>query len=359
MAAVGVGDPVRLVEHQQVAAHRRLLDRAAHDRGVGVDLLLAGGEADGAGRQLGRQPGVGLVRELAQRRGVDPAAVLLQREEGVVGLAGVGRAEVEDDVLGARRADGELGLGAVHPALLGELLDAGGRAVVGAGLGIADDVALTASVRLLSIGVLRGNTHRGNMPLVGGSRGGSARARAVPAAADPTEGNSGNPPNMPGRRGVRRHATPPGPRRAAAPRRRGRGSPPPRRRCGAGRPAGRRRPVGHGHRAAHRVVLDGVCRPQRGADRQHPVGHGGPAAASSGGRRSAARGRRAGRPRCGPPVAGRRCRGHAVDGWTTTTRIPSAARRRAALHTCRDCRRRTEPAAVRAARARAPARVIE
>ena len=121
VAAVGVGDPVRLVEHQEVAAHGRLLHGAADDRGVGVDLLLAGGEADGAGRELRGQPRVGLVGQLAQRRGVDAAAVLGQRDEGVVGLAGVGRPEVEDDLLGAGGAHGELGLGAVHPALLGEL----------------------------------------------------------------------------------------------------------------------------------------------------------------------------------------------------------------------------------------------
>ena len=52
-------------------------------------------------------------------------------------------------------------------------------------------------------------------------------------------------------------------------------------------------------------------------------------------------------------------RGQGLGGWTTTTRIPSAARTRAALHTWRDCRRRTEPAATRVARARTPARVIE
>ena len=302
MAAVGVGDPVRLVEDQEIAAHRRLLDRAAHDRGVGVDLLLAGRESDGAGRQLGGQPGVGLVRELAQRRGVDAAAVLLQREEGVVGLARVGRAEVEDDVLGARRAHGELGLGAVDPALLGEPLDAGRRAVVGRG---SQRSRTTLRLRRRSrSGYCGGTLTGGNKPLVGGSRGGSARV-AVPASADPTEGNSGNPPDMPGARGVRRHGPPPGPPRAAAPPRRGRGSATTSStvRGGGGQRPGVG-PVGHGHRAAHRVVLAGVGRPERGADGQHAGRPRRPSPASSGGRRSAGRGRRARRPRCGPRCAG-------------------------------------------------------
>ena len=125
-----------------------------------VDLLLAGGEADGARRELRGEALVGLVRQLAQRRGVDPAAVLGQRQQRLVGLAGVGRPEVEDDLLGADGADRELRLGALHPALLGEALDAGGGAVVVAGPALTRVGALSAAG-----GVLRGFTHRSEASL--------------------------------------------------------------------------------------------------------------------------------------------------------------------------------------------------
>jgi hypothetical protein len=164
VAAVGVGDPVRLVEHQHLAAVRGLLHRAADDRREGVDLLLAGREADGALRQLGGQLGVGLVGQLAQRGGVYPRAGGGQRLQRLVGLAGVRRAEVEDDVLGPGRADGELGGGAVHPDLLGALLVAGGGAVGLAGGDLTGDAALTATG-----GGLRGDGHRQGVSLTEGA----------------------------------------------------------------------------------------------------------------------------------------------------------------------------------------------
>ena len=309
------------------------------------------------GGSCGGQPGVGLVGELAQRRGVDAAAVLLQREERVVGLAGVGRAEVEDDVLGPRRADGQLGLGAVHPALLGELLDAGRRAVVVAGRGAR---GRRVRVRLRRRSGYCGGTVTGENRAFGRRKSGRVRSSAGDASCrGPYGGQQRRTRRTCPGSGRTRHVTPPGPRRAAAPR------------CtrpriattsssvrGATSSGPSRGPVGHGHRAdapRPRARRRGTAGPHR----QHAVGHGGPAGRrpwDGGEQREVAEqaGRRCGRTsRCAP------VRGQGVDGWTTTTRMPRAVSRRAALHTCRDCRRRTEPAAVRAARARGPARVSE
>ena len=95
---------------------------------------------------------------------------------------------MEDDLLGADGADRELGLGALHPALLGEALDAGGGAVVVAGPALARVGALSAAG-----GVLRGITHRSEQAFVRESLGGSTRV-----VADPTGGNAGITQNMPG-----------------------------------------------------------------------------------------------------------------------------------------------------------------
>ena len=145
VAAVGVGDPVRLVEDEHLAARRGLLDGAADDGREGVDLLLAGGQADGALGQQGGELRVGLVRQLAQRRGVDAGAGGGQGLQRLVGLAGVGGAEVEDDVLGPGGAGRQRGLGALDPALLRQLLGAGGGAVGVAGGGLAAGGALAAA----------------------------------------------------------------------------------------------------------------------------------------------------------------------------------------------------------------------
>ncbi|SES81691.1 hypothetical protein SAMN04488546_0626 [Geodermatophilus poikilotrophus] len=122
--AVGVGDPVRLVEDEQPAARRRLLDGAAEDRRHRLDLLLAGGQADGARWQLCRQPGVRLVGQLPQRSRVGAGTGLGEGGQRVVGLAGVRGAEVEHDPL--RR-------GAAHRQ---RRTRAGGERVLGDGPGV-------------------------------------------------------------------------------------------------------------------------------------------------------------------------------------------------------------------------------
>ena len=73
-AALGVVRPLHLVEHEHLARARRHLDRAADDRRVVVDPLLAGDEADALLAELGREPAVRLLREHPQRRRVDAAA---------------------------------------------------------------------------------------------------------------------------------------------------------------------------------------------------------------------------------------------------------------------------------------------
>ena len=68
----------------------------------GVDALLAGDEADAVLPDFGRQPPVRLLREHAQRRRVDAAAVLDEEAQRVVRLAGVRRAEMRDHASPAR-----------------------------------------------------------------------------------------------------------------------------------------------------------------------------------------------------------------------------------------------------------------
>ena len=105
-AALLVLGPLHLVEHERLAARRRHLGRAADDRRVGIDPLLAGHETDALLAELRREPPVRLLREHPQRRRVDAAAVLDEEAERVVRLAGVGRPEVRDHRL---RLDAPLG----------------------------------------------------------------------------------------------------------------------------------------------------------------------------------------------------------------------------------------------------------
>ena len=128
-AALLVLRPLDLVEHERLAARRRHLGGAADDRRVGIDSLLSRYEADAALAELGREASVRLLREHAQRRCIDalPAAAsggevlplgdggfaavassstLHEKPQGVVRLAGVGRAEVRDHRL---RLDAPLG----------------------------------------------------------------------------------------------------------------------------------------------------------------------------------------------------------------------------------------------------------
>ena len=112
-AALLVLGPLHLVEHERLAAQRRHLGGAADDRRVGVDALLAGDEADAVLAELRREPAVRLLREHAQRRRVDAAAVLDEEPQRVVRLAGVRRPEMGDDRLRLdrplRQPDGQLG----------------------------------------------------------------------------------------------------------------------------------------------------------------------------------------------------------------------------------------------------------
>ena len=75
-AALLVVRPLHLVEHEHLARARRHLDRAADDRGVLVDALLAGDEADRSAPSWRREPAVRLLREHPQRPGVDAAPLL-------------------------------------------------------------------------------------------------------------------------------------------------------------------------------------------------------------------------------------------------------------------------------------------
>jgi len=129
-AAFLVLGPLHLVQHERLAVHRRHLRRAADDRRVRVDALLAGDEADALLPQL--------LGEHAQRRGVDAAAVRDEEAERVVRLPRVRRPEMRDDGLRLgrplRQADGQLGdrLAPGLPALValapgGTLLAPGGH----------------------------------------------------------------------------------------------------------------------------------------------------------------------------------------------------------------------------------------
>ena len=148
VAAVGVGDPVRLVEHQEVAAHRRLLHGAADDRGVRVDLLLAGGEADGAGRAAART---------AARRPRAPAGAAARRRRrgrSSPARAGSRRSCRSWSGRGGRRparggwcAPGSSGSAPSTQLCWAQALDAGGGAVVVAGAALAGVGALHGGVR--------------------------------------------------------------------------------------------------------------------------------------------------------------------------------------------------------------------
>ena len=105
-AALLVLRPLHLVEHERLAARRRHLGGAAHDRRARVDPLLARDEADALVAELGREPSVRLLGEHPQRRGVDAAAGLDEEAERVVRLAGIRRPEVRDHRL---RLDAALG----------------------------------------------------------------------------------------------------------------------------------------------------------------------------------------------------------------------------------------------------------
>ena len=101
-AALLVVRPLHLVEHEHLARARRHLDRAAEDRRVLVDALLARDEPDALVAELRRQPPVRLLREHPERPCVDAAPPLREELERVVGLAGVRRPEVRDDRLRRR-----------------------------------------------------------------------------------------------------------------------------------------------------------------------------------------------------------------------------------------------------------------
>jgi len=91
-SALLVLGPLDLVEHERLAVQRRHLRGAADDRRVGIEALLAGDEPDAALTELGGESAVRFLREHAQRRRVDAAAVLDEKAQRVVRLAGVGRA---------------------------------------------------------------------------------------------------------------------------------------------------------------------------------------------------------------------------------------------------------------------------
>ena len=95
-AALLVFGPLHLVEDERLAVHRRHLRRAADDRRVRIHALLARDEADAVLADLRRQAAVRLLREHAQRRRVDAAAVLDEKAQRVVRLAGVRRPEMRD-----------------------------------------------------------------------------------------------------------------------------------------------------------------------------------------------------------------------------------------------------------------------
>ena len=101
-AALLVVGPLHLVEHEHVARARRHLHRAAEDRRVLVDALLARDEPDALVAEPGREPPVRLLREHPERPCVDAPPPLREELERVVGLAGVRRAEVRDDRLRRR-----------------------------------------------------------------------------------------------------------------------------------------------------------------------------------------------------------------------------------------------------------------
>jgi hypothetical protein len=118
--------PLHLVEDEHVARAGRHLDRAALDRRVLVDALLARDEADALVAELRRQPPVRLLREHAERPRVNAAPPLREERQRVMRLTGVRRPEVRDDGLRRRPPLGELDLDPVlGPPHRGALVRAG------------------------------------------------------------------------------------------------------------------------------------------------------------------------------------------------------------------------------------------
>ena len=115
-AALRVVGPLHLVEDEQLARVRRHLDRRADDGRVLVHALLARDEPDVLGPDPLAEAPVSLLREHAQRAGVDARALLRQLLQRGVRLARVRGAEVRDDALrlcspdGQRDGDAALGL---------------------------------------------------------------------------------------------------------------------------------------------------------------------------------------------------------------------------------------------------------
>ena len=106
-AALLVVGPLDLVEDEQVALLRRHLDRGREHRRALVDALLAGDQADVLLTELLAEPAMRLLREHAQRPGVDAGARCDELLERGVRLARVRRPEVRDDALGLVLARGE------------------------------------------------------------------------------------------------------------------------------------------------------------------------------------------------------------------------------------------------------------
>ena len=115
-AAFLVLRPLHLVEHERLTVKWSHLRRAADDRRVGIDALLAGDEADALLAELGGEPAVRLLREHPQRRRVDAAAVLDEEPQRVVRLPGVRRSEMGDHRLRLDSSAAAAGRSARRPA---------------------------------------------------------------------------------------------------------------------------------------------------------------------------------------------------------------------------------------------------
>jgi hypothetical protein len=100
VAAVGVAGELDLVDREEVGqeVERHRLDGADPVGGAGGhDALLAGDQRDDGGAAERDDAVVDLAREQAQRQADDAGAVAEHALDGVVGLAGVGRAEHRAD----------------------------------------------------------------------------------------------------------------------------------------------------------------------------------------------------------------------------------------------------------------------
>ena len=99
--------PLDLVQDEHLAGAGGHLDGAAENRRLLVDPLLAGDQADPLLPEPRAEAAVRLLREHAERPGVDPSPPVGEELERVVGLARVRRPEMRDDRLRRRTTLGQ------------------------------------------------------------------------------------------------------------------------------------------------------------------------------------------------------------------------------------------------------------